>query len=206
MNVYDSRTGDLPPRLGSFRALPYSWEEFAERAMNGQEVAPSTGVPLSARPKSQKEKPHQKALREAITYAYQAGAPGFIASYPTGSGKRRVAIDALSSMDAHRVLIVAPLNSLASWRSEIQRFYVGRAEIVLINPHGLHRLFAYGGLAHATLEQRAFAGEPMVDFDVIVVDESQILANPSSWRSRLWRKLVRWGTPDAGVSRPDVAR
>ncbi|MEE1823757.1 helicase [Streptomyces sp. BE20] len=186
----------LPGALAAYEALPHTWERFAQDRLNGAPL-----VPEARRPASRARLHHYQVPRvDGIAAAHRDGAPGYLLVAPTGSGKTVITVSALASLPAKSVLVVTKLGIVPAWLRTIDD-YGGERRWVVVNAERLWRLFTHPRAVLADLapdraaELAADDGTPHVPFDVVVVDESQILANPESMRSRLVDRLVR---PDRG--------
>ncbi len=191
----------LPGFLERSASVPYSLERLAEDLLNRSPAAPVV-VAGGAGPVA---RPHQVPLIEQVTAAYRAGAPGFLLVLPTGAGKTAVVLMALDLLPVERVLVVAPLTMVAVWQRAIGAFTRGGVRRwAVVHPERLWRLFGHPQVDMGRLpahEVGGFAAEwgvGRVVWDAVVVDESQIAADPASLRSRLLHRLVhRAGGPDA---------
>ena len=196
VRVYDSSNGAIPPALAGRTPKEHTWGKHLQRRLNDEAYAPPTTavVPMSLRD-------YQTPRVEEIVAAHADGAPGYLLSYPTGSGKTYISVAALNRMRPRRVLVIAPVSHLAGWRSVISRHADGPTEWVVINPDRLHTLFMLDeddplDLMDVPEDERvAYAinrGRVITEFDVVVTDESQILAHADTGRASLWRRLIGW--------------
>jgi hypothetical protein len=186
--VYKGRR--LPPALAGFAAIRHSWERLVQDVLNG--VVPG--------PVPQRELPalraYQRPRVEQMQAAYRSKAPGFLLADPTGSGKTAMAITTMVDLPVRAVLVVTKLSVIPAWRSSIDYFGVGRHRWVVINPEQLWRLFEHPWHPLATLppdeaaEIAAQSGRCRIEFGAVITDESHILADPESNRSRLHARLV----------------
>lgn len=191
IKVYKGTPGDFPERLNQFRPAPYSWHELVERRINGDPA------PVATPTKTFTARPWQDKTIEEIAKAGR----GYVLTSTTGSGKTHMAIQGAIARGARRVLVIAPKSILKRWRDDIGAYTVGDMEWVVTNPEQLSRLLRDPDpkIKVQTFPRKervaatAVRGVPAVDFDMVIADETQFLANPSSNRSRLWRRLVKWG-------------
>lgn len=186
--VYRGRR--LPPALADFAAPRHSWELLVQDILNGV-------PPASARERKQPElRDYQRPRVEKMRTAFSVGAPGFLLADPTGSGKTPMAITTVSGLPVQLVLVVTKLSVVPAWRAAIDYFATGPQRWVVINPEQMWRLFEHPWHPLATLpvdEAAAIAaqsGRCRVDFGVVITDESHILADPMSIRSRLHARIM----------------
>ncbi|MFF7644085.1 DEAD/DEAH box helicase family protein [Streptomyces canus] len=186
--VYRGRR--LPPALADFAAPRHSWERLVQDVLNG--VPPS-----SVRERKQPElRDYQLPRVEKMRAAFLAGAPGFLLADPTGSGKTPMAITTVSGLPVQLVLVVTKLSVVPAWRAAIDYFGTGAQRWVVINPEQMWRLFEHPWHPLATLpadEAAAIAaqsGRCRVDFGAVITDESHILADPMSIRSRMHARIM----------------
>lgn len=189
---YPMFTGRRLPRvLAPWAAQLFSWEWLVQDVMNGRLVPPPA---VRERPPL---RPHQTEPVRQMVEAHSAGAPGFLLAYPTGAGKTAMAIcSTLGIPSVRRVLVVTRLDVVPAWRNMIRYFGSGGKRWVVIHPEQLWRLVDHpyhrvGGLpADKAAELAAESGNPRVRFDAVIVDESHMLATPTSQRSRLVDRLT----------------
>lgn len=186
--VYRGRR--LPPALADFAAPRHSWELLVQDILNGV-------PPASARERKQPElRDYQRPRVEKMRAAFSVGAPGFLLADPTGSGKTPMAITTVSALPVQLVLVVTKLSVVPAWRAAIDYFGTGPQRWVVINPEQMWRLFEHPWHPLASLpvdEAAAIAaqsGRCRVDFGVVITDESHILADPMSIRSRLHARIM----------------
>ncbi|MFM9462754.1 helicase [Streptomyces scabiei] len=140
---------------------------------------------------------------QAIQDAQVAKAPGFLLVSPTGSGKTAMVLTALSRLPVELVLVITTLSMIPVWQLAIDYFCEAapRRRWVVTNPEKLVRLFEHPQLRlHDLLSDEAarFAaqwGDSRLSWDAVVLDESQMAADPQSIRSRLLYRLTH---PQAG--------
>ncbi|MEO3976843.1 helicase [Streptomyces sp. CAU 1734] len=197
--VYRGRR--LPGALAQHGARPHSWERLVEGELNGEPGAVVTRGREAVPPL----RPYQVPRVAEMRAAHAAGAPGFMLTYPTGSGKTATGISALTSLPGMgAVLVVTKLSVVPAWRAAIDVFARGGQRWVVVNPEGLVRLLAHPrvDLSRLPAEQAARlaadGGRSRVAWDGVIVDESQVLADAESIRSRLLRRI----THPAGGRRP----
>ncbi|MEV7869168.1 DEAD/DEAH box helicase family protein [Streptomyces sp. NPDC088124] len=180
----------LPPALADFAAPRHSWERLVQDVLNG--VPPA----LTRQRKHPELRDYQRPRVEKMRAAFTDGAPGFLLADPTGSGKTPMAVTTLSGLPVTTVLVVTKLSVVPAWRAAIDYFGTGAQRWVVINPEQMWRLFEHSWHPLASLpadEAAALAaqsGRCRVGFGAVVTDESHILADPMSIRSRLHTRIM----------------
>ena len=188
----------LPAALARYAATPHSLEHLVEDLLNETPAAASAAGGL--RPQL---RPHQIPRVKAIQDAQVANAPGFLLVSPTGSGKTAMVLTALSRLPVELVLVITTLSMVPVWQLAIDYFCEAdaRRRWVVTNPEKLVRLFEHPQLRLHDLpsdEAARFAeqwGNSRLSWDAVVLDESQMAADPQSIRSRLLYRLTH---PQAG--------
>lgn len=181
----------LPPALEGFAAPRHSWERLVQDVLNGVPPAPDR----HRQPPALRD--YQWPRVAKMQAAYAAGAPGFLLADPTGSGKTAMAITTVSGLPAKTVLVVTKLSVVPAWRAAIDFFATSAQRWVVINAEQLWRLFEHPWHPLAALPAdeaasiAAQSGLCRVDFGVVITDESHILADPTSIRSRLHARIMR---------------
>ncbi|MFJ4741177.1 DEAD/DEAH box helicase family protein [Streptomyces sp. NPDC088775] len=195
--VYKGRR--LPKALAPYAASVFSWEWMIQDVLNGR-----TPPPVVARERPPlREYQHEPV--KLIQNAHASQAPGFLLAYPTGSGKTAICICATHDLpDVRRALVVTKLDVVPAWRRAISYFGSGGKRWVVINPEQLWRLFFHPlrPLNSLPVDKAAeFAAQGGIlhfPFDVVIVDESHMLASPASLRSRTVQRLL---LPEHGTNR-----
>ena len=208
VRVYEARNGELPRSLEGRTPEPHTWPAHLQRRINDEPYTPlgeRARTPIFLRE-------YQAPRVEEITAAHRSGGPGYLLGYPTGSGKTYISVEAINRIRPRRVLVIAPVSHLMGWRSVISQHAEGLTEWVVINPDRLHTLFRLPeddpqDLMDVPASDRASHairwGEPITEFDVVVTDESQILAHAETDRASLWRRLIGWqedGSPPSAFT------
>lgn len=194
LRVYRTKS-DTPPRgLHPYLARPHTWEAHVQRLINNETAPTRAGAGVT--PRNDK----QATMIDGIAAAYHDSKPGYVVSYPTGFGKTYTAVAAVNKIAPARALVITPLAYVDGWRSVIEKHATGSTEWVVINPDRLTILFrtnpGYPALHTYHHDDRTTValetGMPVTQFDIVITDEAQILANSDSNRTRLWQALVGW--------------
>lgn len=191
----------LPPELARFKPAPLSWEARIEEDVNGgraRDIAPTEHITL---------RPHQAEAVTAIVAAHHAGLPGFLLADDVGLGKTFAACAAVHELPASRrnVLVVCPKSVIPAWRRSIMALGTGGRRWTVINHDGLKKLIdppkSAATVKKTTTKNNHIAdnGTPIVDWDVVIHDESHAYRNPTSMRSRIARNLSGFGTGTTGL-------
>lgn len=191
----------LPAELTRFRPAPLSWEARVEEDVNGgraRDIAPTEHITL---------RPHQAEAVNAIAAAHDAGLPGFLLADDVGLGKTFAACAAVHELPASRrdILVVCPKSVIPAWRRSIMALGTGGRRWTVINHDGLKKLIdppkSAATVKKTETRNRHIAdnGTPIVDWDVVVHDESHAYRNPTSMRSRIARNLSGFGTGTTGL-------
>jgi SNF2 family DNA or RNA helicase len=153
-------------------------------------------------------RPHQEEAAQAILRAAKAGARGFLLADEVGLGKT---ISALAGVIALReirpvqnLLIVTPLSVVSHWRRTVAD--LGLADngfrVCVINYDRLKKLVDIPASAQAAKRTRtknkkiAKDGTSIIDWDVVIFDESHRLRNTSQRRS-LAERIAAYSAPRA---------
>lgn len=195
--------GPLPATLSPYRSAPYSWERWIEDDLNGSILRETNTIGPGFTPR-----PHQTVAVKAILRSAKAGARGFLLADDVGVGKTLSTGLAVRLMGmvrpTQRVLIVCPLAVVPHWRRTIadinpppdMRFCVinyDRLKHLLSTPKS-----AASAKRKRTKNQRtARDGESLVDWDVVVFDESHQLKNMSAQRSMAAARIAKYHKPAA---------
>jgi superfamily II DNA or RNA helicase len=163
--------------------------------------------------------------QRAATYLYESDAAFLIA--PLGAGKGAAALTALADLahDKHRrhALVIAPkLVATTVWPAEIASWpYLAHLRVAVLNggPESRRALLATAEAREVTVigvdlvpwlvgELAAFADDHPL-FDVLIIDETSRLKDPSGKRARALLKIAgcfrtRWGL--TGTPRPNSSR
>lgn len=159
----------LPLELRAFQPLAYSWEEYKFFESQAKWTYREGNGSIHLRP-------HQVAARDAIIVTKRAGLPGFLLADDVGLGKTYSAwAGVLGLYRQARILVVAPVSVLPVWREAILSMGDGGNKVILLNYERLKKLFDLEeGQKVKSLKGLAKRGNVM-DFDVIIWDESHYL-------------------------------
>ena len=196
--VYKTKgEGLLPKGLEEYRAPRHSLESFVQDQLNGthrSHHAPRRDIHL---------RPHQKEQSERITAAHHRGAPGYLLSYPTGTGKTPIAVRTCAQLPGvHRVLVITRLTITESFRHGIDKFGPGNVEWIVIHPEQLYKLFEHPhtDITRLSAEEAAhFAathGRLRFTIDALVCDESHLFTNLQSIRTTLMNRIRLTASPN----------
>lgn len=182
---------ELPEVLHEYAAKRHSWEAYVQRVIRGEPYLPtSTGPRLPLRD-------YQAEQAKRIGEAFANGAPGYLLNYPIGSGKTPITIASADEVDRSggRILVVTTLAMVPAWRASIDQFSEGAHQWVVINPAKLWKIFSHPTKriqqipGSFRMQAIADAGLSRVNWDLIAVDEAQMLAQADSFRARMVRRL-----------------
>lgn len=181
--IYIGKT--LPPGLHPYASLPFSWERWQEDDYNG------TIGPIPKSKKTFTPRPHQISGAKAIHRAAKAGARGFLLADQVGLGKTITAIEGTLALrdirPVEKILILAPLAVVPHWRRTIEDMglHEKNIRVCVINYDRAKKLLevpesALTAKRTATKNRRiAREGTTIVNWDVVILDESHKLKNPS---------------------------
>lgn len=186
------RGPELPAGLADVAARPHSWERYVQDTINNTPPrTPRRSAALELRP-------YQAAQSERIQAAYGAGAPGYLLNFPTGSGKTPISIHAADAIrDAGSVLVITKLTTIPAWRAAIERFGSHKHRWVVLNPERLWKVFSHPRKRMAQipgnlrLQAAADQGISRIAWDIVIVDEAQMLARSESLRNQIVERLER---------------
>lgn len=186
----------LPPGLAPYAAPDYSWQRYLEDDLNGSVQSVAAGE------SRMKPRPHQMTAAKAIAEADAKGWRGFVEADDVGVGKTVATLAGVMRVakrrNAQTMLIVCPKGVVAHWRNTLAAVGgVQSPRIVVINYEQTKKLLkppksAEDAKRTRTKNQRtATAGIPLVNWDIVVADESHKLKNDSQ-RSRAMGRIARY--------------
>jgi SNF2 family DNA or RNA helicase len=189
----------LPTELEDYKSQPYSWQRYLEE---------SQGVRYPAIPSKNtfRLRPHQIEAQMAIIKAYYSGAKGFLLADDVGVGKTISAwsaVQAISSIKPIKnVLVITPLAVTPHWRRTIADLGDLNLNIVVINYDRLKNLVevpeqAKSAKRKSTKNKRtAKHGVSIVDWDIVIADESHKCRHAESQRSQLLANISQYRKED----------
>lgn len=175
-----------------FASKPYSWEKYIINKSTGNTLTPHKNGEDSDRFVLRKD---QQEDVEMIVKAYKTGAPEFLIANKTGTGKTVTTWKSILEMKPRSVLIVCPQAVIPVWRKHITEMGDAGIQIVVINYESLKRLIsppdkAVSAKKTATQNKHiALHGEIYNAFDMVIVDESHKISNPTSQQTRITQKF-----------------
>ena len=185
----------LPKELEDYKSQPYSWPRYLEE---------SCGVKYPAIPRKNtfRLRPHQIEAQMAILKACYSGARGFLLADDVGVGKTISAwsaVQAISSIKPIKnILIITPLAVIPHWRRTIADLGDLNLNIVVINYERLKNLVkvpeqAKNAKRKSTKNKRtAKYGVSIVDWDIVIADESHKCRHVESLRSQLLANIAQY--------------
>lgn len=180
-SIYVGET--LPEILQPYQSKDYSFLRWQEDDYN-KSVYPVTGVPHTFVPRK-----HQKEAALKIAKSAAAGYRGFIEADDMGLGKTiSCAVGAYGVAKAKglkqaKVLIICPVKVIEHWENTFKALKITNMRICIINFEQAKKLLkapakAVNAKRQATKNRHiAESGTPLIDWDIILVDESHKLKN-----------------------------
>jgi len=190
----------LPHGLTPYASHPYSWERWQEDNLN-TETGPVPEAEHTLIPRE-----HQIEAAKTVLAAAKAGARGFLLADDVGLGKTLSALTSVIELSHIReiknVLIVSPLSVVPHWRRSIADIGITEHDIsaCVINYDRLKKLLDVPESARTAKRTRtknrriAKDGSSIIDWDMIILDESHKLKN-SSQRSSIVSRIAKYGSP-----------
>lgn len=192
----------LPAGLQPYASRPFSWERWLEDDTNGA-LGP---VPAAAHTFT--PRPHQVDGAAAIAKAARIGARGFLLADEVGLGKTIIALEGVRALTQIRpvrnVLIVSPLAVVPHWRRTVADLGLTDEgmRVCVINYDRLKKLLTVPASAQAakrtsTKNRRtAKDGVSLVDWDVVIADESHQLKNFSTaQKAQAFARIAAYDKP-----------
>lgn len=185
----------LPDNLNQYSSQHFSWERWLEDELNTSDSTEPTPAGVTLRP-------HQQEAADAIESAYKAKTPGFLLADDVGLGKTYATLSGINQCgEGLKVLILCPLSVVAHWRRSIAAMGANNNRWCVLNYDRVKSLMVAPGApddrkqrtrtknkAHAT------KGSPLVEWDVVVLDESHKLKNPVAQRTSATRRVSSAGS------------
>jgi SNF2 family DNA or RNA helicase len=182
--------GPVPSSLKNWASKDYSFERWLEDSVNKHIKKPVLG-PVMFTPR-----PHQVVAQKAIVQSWSNNSPGFLISDSTGLGKTLSIVSGFCSIAKlmhktparpAKVLIVCPKGAIPIWRQTLKA-YADSAVVrpLVINYQRLNKLIKEPKSSKTAKRARtknrrtATDGQPKINFDIIVFDESHYLKNYGS--------------------------
>lgn len=177
--------------LTPYAAPDYSWERWVEDDLNGTRLPPQpSAVTMTPRP-------HQQVAINKIEACAARGYRGFLEADDVGLGKTIAswvgALRVAKARGARNVLVMCPKGVIPHWRRTIAAMGDDGLRVVVINYDQAKKLLAVPDSATAATRTRtknkriATAGTPLVDWDVVLADESHKMKNQSQRRAAFSR-------------------
>lgn len=171
--------GRLPKQLEPYVPPVYSWGWWLSHDLTPPAVRPEpTRIEL---------RPHQQEAADAIVESRRRGRPGFLLADSVGLGKTYTAIAGADRLgEGLDILVLCPLSVVPHWVRSIRRLDSGRNRWCVVNYDRAKRLLeapkfaAEAKRARTRNRRHARHGKRMVDWDVVICDESHRLKNPST--------------------------
>ena len=182
----------VPDTLAKFASAPFSWDRWQQNNAN------RTREPV-IKP-TIKLREHQQPAAEAI--AAPGKAPGFLLADDVGLGKTYSTVVGLNRRGKDlNILVLCPLSVVAHWRRSLELAGTGGNQWCILNYDRAKHLLDVPASALEAKRTRtrnkriAQKGTGLVQWDVVVCDESHRLKNPLSQRSAAVRNII--GKKDA---------
>ena len=193
----------IPGVLAHFASEDYSWERWIEDDINKQ-VAPITPGKVEF-----KARPHQLEAGRKIDQFVQQGARGFVVADETGTGKSISCLlgayasarrQGFTEKNPCRLLIVCPKSVIPHWRNTLRSLkFSNYFRVTIINYERLPKLLKAPSSAATAKRTRtknrrvATGGTPLVNWNVIIADESHKMKNhQTAQRAKAFARVARY--------------
>lgn len=184
----------LSNNLNQYSSQNFSWERWLEDDLNTAESTEPTPVGVILRP-------HQQEASDAIAKSYKDKTPGFLLADDVGLGKTYATLSGINQCgEGLKVLILCPLSVVAHWRRSIATMGANNNRWCVLNYDRVKSLMVAPGApddrkqrARTKNKAHATKGAPLVEWDVVVLDESHKLKNPVSQRTSATRRVAGAG-------------
>lgn len=193
-NIYVGTT--LRYGLAPYAAPDYSWERWVEDDINNSMLAPAPST-ITMTPR-----PHQVEAINKIVDSAKKGWRGFLEADDVGVGKTIAswvgAIGVSRQRGGSKILVVCPKGVIPHWRRTIAAVGDDGNRVVVINYEQAKKLLSVPESATAATRTRtknkriANSGQPLVDWDVVLIDESHKCKNQESQRTRAVARIARY--------------
>ena len=212
---------EVPPELAPYVSDLFSWERWQEDNINYGERARSV-VGLGASGRVFTPRPHQTEASNLIFKAWEQKARGFLLADDVGLGKTISAWGGVQNITnaiisgrektgkpqgVVKILVVCPLSVIPHWRNTIQMCGWEHMRVCVINYDQVKKLLTVPESAKKAKRARtknkriASEGDPVVDWDIIVMDESHKLKNPSQ-RTKSMSRIAQYGQKSTSRTAP----
>lgn len=181
----------LPYGLTPYASQDYSWERYVEDDLNGT-IQPTRPSSMRFTPR-----PHQVEAVTKIANAAARGYRGFLEADDVGLGKTIAswlgAVEVAKQRGARSVLVMCPKGVIPHWRRTIAALGDHGLRVVVINYDQAKKLLTVPDSAASAARTRtknkqiATKGQPVVDWDIVLADESHKLKNASQRRNAFSR-------------------
>ena len=193
----------LPDILKPYQSEDFSWSRWQEDELNGS-VSPTTVL------EQFKPRPHQLEAAKKIATAAKGGWRGFLQGDATGLGKTfanilgaygTLKLKGFDESKKGKVLIVSPKSVIPHWQNTLSASPLPNiARIVVINYEQLSKLLVAPASAAKAKKTRtknrrvATEGKPLIDWDIIIADESHRLKNIyTAQQSKAFANVAKYG-------------
>lgn len=188
----------LPAGLTPYQSEPYSWDRWIEDDLN------RSRMPVMPTAATMVPRPHQETAINAITAAGKRAQRGFLEADDVGVGKTisgwQGAVAVAVERGATNVLILCPKGVIPHWRRTVSALGDRGLRVCVINYDQTKRLLSIPESAATAVRTRtknkriATSGKPLVNWDLVIMDESHKLKNPTQ-RTAAVSKIARYAAP-----------